>query len=361
MKAFIKTILFLSLAFTAAITGAWINHGIIQNNEISSILKEIQNSLDLYKRDFDPSKKTVFVIGRSTAIYSFDDNKENYDIYSFVDKLKNNFNVLNLVNINLFNFKQAHAVLDFADSNVKNPDLVVIENPVYMTDDEFIDGGNDFILWASCLKNENKSEACRNFNPFFRQKEKIKIVINPCAKKYQEELRISYLKLPNERRKVIKKVMDCGKNFNSEKEVELLLSDAFRFGFAQNLSFVANSQLSPGAGNLKNKTPNFRNHQGPEIISYVDLLFINKYMRDILNEYDWKKIIFVPHHAKEVSKVKELPVFQSNKNRIYFLDLTNELRSSPRTFAENFPDGSHSHFWFQDLIAEKIYEISKKK
>lgn len=359
MRIFIKTILFIFLILIAAFVGTRINQKIIHNNQIASTLEAAEESYEQFRKTFDPSKKTIVVIGRSSATYSFQDGRENYDRYSFVDRLKLNFNVFNLVSLNLINFEQVHALLDFANSKEGHPDIFIIENPVYLTNEEYIEGENDFLLWVSCMGESRHSEACRSFSPFRKQKEKIALSIRPCEKKYQEELQLSYLKPSSDRKKVIKKIMNCGKSFNSQDEAKSLVTESFAHGFAQDLVVAEAPEFAP-RGEIKNRDKKFRKRKRPQIVSYVDLLFIDKYMKQILKEYQWKKIIFIPNHARVITKMKELSFYVENKDRVSFLDISNEIKASTRTYAENFPDGTHSHFWIHELIAEKIIEAAEK-
>ena len=242
MKLWSKTFILVIIALLVAFGGSTLNSYYYENSSIDDVLAEAETSYKEFQKNFDPAKKTIVVIGRSTSLYSFNDQEVEPVRNSYADFLKYQANVLNLSSIALFNIAQAKALLKFAREHVPTIDLIVLENLFFMRNVDIFEGYNYFQVVELCARDGLKDILYPNRGQKIQEKYicsglletnlgESKFIPNPCIKKYQEALKLSFIKGPQDRVKMITQTLKCDRG----AEVQLYLTKLFYHEFFDDL------------------------------------------------------------------------------------------------------------------------------
>ena len=367
MKLFLKTLIIVIALISMVFLGQLVNRELIEKSIEATTLKSAIKAFKIFEKNYDRKKKTIIVIGPSTSILSFKDNTDRADYFSYANILEKNSNVLNLTLINLENITQFNTLLDFAYSKLPNADLLILENLKYLRPVEVFQ--NSTLAWQllSCWGKsyDKKVILSEHFNQptyLFERSECQKLiygfmltplpemVTNPCIKKYQNEIQSSYLMYPEERVKFISKMMACDyKKGNSIYETREKVFESYKIGFAQDLKKGASKTRHQLKGNV---------YATSQAYYSQELILINHYLEKTLEKYSWKKIVAIPTHAKNYAGMFNLPVFNTYKNRLNFIEMQAEIdernQSKNLEFQDNFYDGTHANVWIHQVLADKI-------
>ncbi|AUO00078.1 hypothetical protein DOM21_00335 [Bacteriovorax stolpii] len=358
MKLWSKTFILVIIALLVAFGGSTLNSYYYENSSINDVLAEAETSFKEFQKNYDQAKKTIVIIGRSTSLYSFNDQEAEPVRNSYADLLKYQANVLNLSSISLFNIAQAKALLKFARQNVSKIDLIVLENLFFMRSVDIFEGYNYFQVVELCAKDGLRDILYPSRGQRIHEKficrglletnlGESKFIPNPCIKKYQEALKLSFIKGPQDRVKMITQTLKCDRG----AEVQLYLTRMFYHEFFDDLK---RGFLAIG------RDVSVWEKEYMEDYTTDELILINKFTAEMFPNHD-QNVLLIPAFSKITKHLEELSVFHREDGKVQLLDISGDIsrvkNQNHLSFGDVFHDGSHSKTWVHELIASKISEL----
>jgi hypothetical protein len=369
MKLIFKTFALISSALVMAFLGRYL-HAIMQEEILlKSLRKEADFAYSKYLKEYNSAKKTFVVLGVSTSILSFPENKnESISAVSYVDLLKNKVNVLNLSSNYLRNENQARELLRFALEKIPKIDLIILENSRFLKPREMYQNdmyinelincsfGNSFKTSTSSLEAKNNSFAKTECKKVFREGlnyflHVYKLSYQPCLKKYQKEMEYIIFGRLKDNSSIFSSILSCSLEYTNVKDVQLELLYNFSYGYFQELE----------NGFKKNRLDiySFKNEDFLQFSDSVMKIIYNRSLTKIKKMYSGEKIIVtdVGSFLNDFEFVK-IPILKNNESSLSYLSILNDvnkvIKSSNLKFGEVYPDGSHSKFWLHKILAEKL-------
>lgn len=362
MSLWSKTFILVAIAMLCAFGGSYLNAFYYESSSVNDVLQEADKSYEEFLTNYNPAKKTIVIIGRSTSLYSFTDEDEEPVRNSYADLLKNEANILNLSSIALFNISQAKRLLNFARRNVSKIDLIILENLFFMRDVDVFEGYNYFQVVDICARDA--------FHEMFYSKERVgnprgeymcrglfegtfddaKFIPHPCIKKYQEALKLSFIKGHEDRVKMITQTLKCDRGPEVQQYLVRLFYHEFFDDLQKGFSMVGRDVRVWEKEYTEDYTPD-------------ELVLINKFTSEMFPDHN-ENVLLIPAFSKITKHLEELSIFHRDDGKVRLLDISGDIgrvkNQKNLGFGDVFRDGSHSKTWVHQLIADKVSELYLK-
>lgn len=352
MKLILKTSTFVALVFLMVFTGKLINALTFEKIRINDLLKEAEMKFAHFRDNLDPNKKSLVVIGTSTSMMSFSNTENTVEIKSYANLLGDQSNVLNLSSIKLHYASEANALISFAKEKLPENQIFVLENLNYVAPLEIYTKYSQYKALSGCLLTlawkKDKNFCIQLINEF--TSENLNWLKNPCLKKHDEALNLTFFLDKKERVQILTKVLKCNEDIFHDKSVPLELMDLFHFGHFEDLR----ESFRLAGYNFAD----FSEDDYTDKFSLDELHLINNFLEDTLNKNKFEKFIVIPTPARGANGLSELPVFKRDNDNLVLIEIYDEIEQMKKlknlNFYDIFPDGSHSRTWVHEILKNKI-------
>lgn len=365
----LKVIIFQAAVLIMVSLGLIANSYLCSLSDLRNVQKDEQEEYSKFKSSYDPKKKTIVVIGRSTSLFSFV-NHSSYNLTkgSFADNLRPDANVLNLSSVYLRSPFLFYKTLNRLKESAIQFDFIMLENlnyfrpSKYYMDPSYLEAaafcGGHFLgsLFSSDQADDRKKFYVRECKVLAQELEQraMNLVFraNPCEKKFRAALNFAFEQEPQDRIQVLTDIQLCDRGKSNSNQLSLEI--------AKNIGEFHIEEIRAAFGRAGMDSSKLDNayHELPVYeIRTLDLISISRNL-DYLHDHfgQWKFVVF-PSVVNENNDLQELPVF-SNRGKMQLFSLGKDLRQVMKEngaqFFDVFLDGDHSLVEVQEWIAQRI-------